>query len=383
MSFWDELGIEATNDKKLIKKAYAKRLKVTRPEENAAAFQELYNAYQRALSYADYYHDEVEYEDEVSSVNDVAPLDSVPSSELELESSSKTSDPQTYTVNLEKPALEAEPLTPITQVLAPPPIPQPELSVEDTSSSFLLSAPSTVMDANYEQQEGANSDENGENGKNEENALPSVEQQLEQEWLHTQAWLEQLLADPHEANRLLNWNFLKRSPLLQDLEWRTRVSTYVFEEVAGVNYESLNNTELPPNTLYIKAHILNYLDRLLDWEKSWQYLRVNYSEAYLDSVFNYLTSNEPSEQQAEPILLNQSEKKISWLQRIVDIIRYIFAIYINFIIANLLIGAGMAFSPHLAIGILIFIVYVYITGGRFIKWIALGHTVMGLKYGKS
>lgn len=43
----------------------------------------------------------------------------------------------------------------------------------------------------------------------------------------------------------------------------------------------------------------------------------------------------------------------------------------------------MAFSPHLAIGILIFIVYVYITGGRFIKWIALGHTVMGLKYGKS
>lgn len=179
---------------------------MTRPEENAAAFQELYNAYQRALSYADYYHDEVEYEDEVSSVNDVAPLDSVPSSELELESSSKTSDPQTYTVNLEKPALEAEPLTPITQVLAPPPIPQPELSVEDTSSSFYC-LPLVLLWMQTMSNKRANSDENGENGKNEENALPSVEQQLEQEWLHTQAWLEQLLADPHDTNRLLNWNF--------------------------------------------------------------------------------------------------------------------------------------------------------------------------------
>lgn len=375
MSFWDELGIEATNDKKLIKKAYARRLKVTRPEENAEAFQELYNAYQRALSYADYYYDEVDEYQEPPVNADTVALGSVPSTEVAIERSSLPTDLQTYTVNLDKPALEDEPSA--TQVLAPLPVPQTELSTEDTSNSFLLSAPHAVRDISHEQTEVFNSTEDA------ESALDSVEQQLEQEWLRTKAWLDQLLADPHEANRLLNWGFLKRSPLLQDLEWRTRVSNYVFEAVASVNYESLNNTELPSNTLYIKAHILNYLDRLLDWEKSWQYLRVHYSEAYLDSVFNYLTINTTQQYSDNTSVGNKVAQGLSFFQWSVKVIRILFALYINVVIAVLLIGSGMAFSPYVALGVLIFILYVYITGGRFIKWIALGHTIMGLKYGKS
>lgn len=57
MSAWSELGIECTNDVRAIKRAYAKRLKVTRPDEDKAAFQALHEAYQWALGWAEYNSD--------------------------------------------------------------------------------------------------------------------------------------------------------------------------------------------------------------------------------------------------------------------------------------------------------------------------------------
>ena len=48
-SLWDILGTEPTGDERALKRAYAKRLKVTRPEDDPAAFQELRDAYEYAL----------------------------------------------------------------------------------------------------------------------------------------------------------------------------------------------------------------------------------------------------------------------------------------------------------------------------------------------
>src|SRR5690606_23650077 len=47
---WSELGIEPTDDTRTIKKAYAKLLKQTRPDENPEAFQRLHQAYKDALA---------------------------------------------------------------------------------------------------------------------------------------------------------------------------------------------------------------------------------------------------------------------------------------------------------------------------------------------
>lgn len=52
MSFWQILGIEATTDLPAIKKAYAARLKHTRPDDDAAAYQSLREAYDLALQHA-------------------------------------------------------------------------------------------------------------------------------------------------------------------------------------------------------------------------------------------------------------------------------------------------------------------------------------------
>jgi hypothetical protein len=57
-SLWDILGTEPTGDERAIKRAYAKRLKVTRPEDDPAAFQELREAYEYALRHAHLFAEE-------------------------------------------------------------------------------------------------------------------------------------------------------------------------------------------------------------------------------------------------------------------------------------------------------------------------------------
>lgn len=54
MSVWQILEIEPTSDTKSIKRAYAKKLKVTRPDEDPKGFQDLHWAYKTALQQAEW-----------------------------------------------------------------------------------------------------------------------------------------------------------------------------------------------------------------------------------------------------------------------------------------------------------------------------------------
>lgn len=52
MNEWSILGIQATSDEREIKRAYARKLKTTRPEDDPRAFQELRDCYEATLKLA-------------------------------------------------------------------------------------------------------------------------------------------------------------------------------------------------------------------------------------------------------------------------------------------------------------------------------------------
>ncbi len=75
MDIWQLLEIAPTPDTKLIKRAYAKKLKVTRPDENPQGFQDLHQAYKTALHQAAYwdYRDDDHQDDNYGEDTDNAP----------------------------------------------------------------------------------------------------------------------------------------------------------------------------------------------------------------------------------------------------------------------------------------------------------------------
>lgn len=71
MNCWQILDIQPTSDEREIRRAYAKKLKVTRPDEDAAAYQQLREAFDEALRLAPYQCSEPEEEIEFNWEDEV------------------------------------------------------------------------------------------------------------------------------------------------------------------------------------------------------------------------------------------------------------------------------------------------------------------------
>ncbi len=121
MSVWEKLGIEATDDERSIKRAYAKKLKLIRPDEDARLFQELREARDEALYLAqfDYIYDDWDEEYEESEDEHSADVvdnsdKTIAPSEVAVETGETTSLTQT----------EADPFGPPCQEIAKEAIPE-------------------------------------------------------------------------------------------------------------------------------------------------------------------------------------------------------------------------------------------------------------------
>ena len=86
MSCWDTLNLSPTADTRAIKRAYAARLKETRPDEDPQAFQKLRSAYEEALIVAPWFDSEnTEQEAETPmETEDISPAPQYASAEPEI-----------------------------------------------------------------------------------------------------------------------------------------------------------------------------------------------------------------------------------------------------------------------------------------------------------
>ncbi|MBT2746477.1 MULTISPECIES: J domain-containing protein [unclassified Lysobacter] len=64
MSAFERLGLKPTQDEREIKRAYARELRRTRPDEDPAGFQALNEAYRQCLAYAEYQREQASLDDE-------------------------------------------------------------------------------------------------------------------------------------------------------------------------------------------------------------------------------------------------------------------------------------------------------------------------------
>ena len=213
MSCWITLGIEEGSDKKTIKSAYAKLLKVTKPDDDAQGFQELHAAYKEAIALVS------EYKEIVSPQWFTPPTVS--------------KDGSTGEFHIETFANPPEGDALITEL------------AHKSEQDFLESYGFDMM---------------------------QEEEKLKADWEFLGSQTKQVIETKAGLGTIADWHFIEQIPSLIDLEFRSQASDLVFKLVSDANRISLKR-----HTLLIKEPVLNYLNSFFHWNKKWQHYEENYA----------------------------------------------------------------------------------------------------------
>lgn len=257
MDCWTVLGIERFSDKKSIKIAYAKQLKLHRPDDDPEGFQQLHRAYKSALSWVP---------DSTDGKLDWIKLQDEPSDKdltLVLIESLKTPFDDVLI------SIPGKIITPVT-------VAQPTLlglDHIDEMSSEIKTQPE-LCDADRQLLDEIHSQEN----------------LLSEDWQRLFHSVNEIVKSKTASNDIEQWQFIESLESMNELEFRKASSDQVFEVVAKANTTSLDNQHL-----HIKRPVLDYLNKQFSWDKKWQDYQSLYSRRMLNAVYPYLEeANKPA-----------------------------------------------------------------------------------------
>lgn len=270
MNPWAILELEPTSDTRAIKRAYAKKLKVTKPDEKPAEFQQLHQAYKIALYYAanDGDRDDVA---ESEAENELLP---------EIRNYRSLADEIVDPVAV--PATELD-VTVREQVVAEPVVPLAQLS--------------------------------------EQEQLQVQEQELAQQMVHAVRLQEfgcliervqMLLQDNEKISDLKQWHFLAESESLLEDEFNWNLGRQIFRLLAEYGQPRVNSSGKRRYYRSVSAELVNYCEQLFSWRQNSYYLEQEFGEEFCRDILNKL--HEPYEwqqpvQRARGGTMVHSEKK--------------------------------------------------------------------------
>lgn len=254
MDPWRVLGLEATGDTRAVKRAYARLLKSTRPDEHPEQFQALHAAYKRALGLA-------EQRARAAAASDTEP---------ETETGKRTEKKSPAT------AAETQPLPPETPEWPAPVVPvEPEPAFQDQP-------PPPARDP---EPAWAAAREREEEREPEEDEWLAASREHERLLTQCQALLEREGRPAEEKE----WRFLANSPWMLDSAFHHGLGDAL---MAGLVERLRQQDNKPP----LDAVTLAYLSSLFDWEGRRGLLAARFGDTAMDRVLAPLDTNSSGDQ---------------------------------------------------------------------------------------
>lgn len=258
---WQTLGIEPFADKKTIKRAYARLLKLNRPDDDPQAFRTLHDAYKQALVYS-----ETTWQWDEPEALEQPEQEPPPFAEAErVESVEMLIQPN--------PLPEPEPSAQVEVSLPEP----PETNAVDTGETVEISLAAPAAEVLPEPVESTNTQAELSDADWFPNRDADWEALFEQVNVTFQA--------KNAGSDVEQWKFIERNPSLLDLEFRAEASDRLFEMVAEANEIALQK-----KTLFFKPPVLNYFNQVFAWDSKWREYNQMFPASQLDAVLPYLQS---------------------------------------------------------------------------------------------
>ncbi|WP_237058909.1 RDD family protein [Microbulbifer sediminum] len=249
MNPWQVLDIAPSGDPRAIKRAYAKKLKQTRPDEKPEEFQQLHAAYKQALGLAAQKTDATAGEIHGGTAPLAAPGQ---------EAGSDTG------VTSRGASLPETPIMPDTAVTEPGQgaAPAHQSPTGPTSEPDQPDAPGSADTGDAELQRNARIDEY-------HRVLARVDSTLE----HRQ-----------RVNDQASWQFLAESPFILEEEYNWNLGLGVFQRVAQYSAAVASAAQRYTDRPGIDIRLLQYFDSLFAWSEDPAYLSEHFDAVLVDAV---------------------------------------------------------------------------------------------------
>ncbi|WP_299584792.1 RDD family protein [uncultured Microbulbifer sp.] len=293
MSPWEILELEPCNDARAIKRAYAKKLKQTRPDEKPEEFQQLHSAYKWALKAAEELKEEKKEGEEPHSTEVLAEVASAEQAALSTEAAQLQG--QAETPVQQRSELNHQDQSPVTHEAIEQAPPEVSLDQGQETEGERQREASTEkpVEEQHSKDKNAHEDIVQENPIEEDDTEQDPQRALRiAEYHRVLEQVDRLLQEPSNFNVKENWRFLTDTPYMLDEEYNWNLGLSIFERFARINFQASETTSKGKKQAQISNNILQYCNSLFDWDGNASYLYGALDESLCDCIFNSLQSEE-------------------------------------------------------------------------------------------